>query len=299
MKLARFSRDDRTTIGLVREGRVIELSHLLPDAPSTVAEVLASGAALRQRINAALNRQPVGAGHALADVKLEAPIADAQKYMAIGMNYQDHADEAARAGIAIPKNQLWFNKQVSCITGPYYPVYKPRVSDKMDYEAEMGVVIGKRCRYVSEADARSVVAGYFVANDLTARDWQFASPTFTLGKSFDTHGPIGPWITTQDEIDDPHDLMMRLWVNGELRQEQSTGKMIYNIWQQIHHLSQVMTLEPGDLIATGTCANVGIALGKFLQPGDVVRVEIDKLGHIENRVIEEPVEDHVPDAAPV
>ena len=230
-------------------------------------------------------------------MKLEAPIPDAQKYLAIGMNYQDHADEAARAGVAVPKNQLWFNKQVSCITGPYSPVYKPRVSTKMDYEAEMGVVIGKRCRYVSEADARSVVAGYFVANDLTARDWQFASPTFTLGKSFDTHGPIGPWITTHDEIDDPHDLMMRLWVNGELRQEQNTGQMIYNIWQQIHHLSQVMTLEPGDLIATGTCANVGIALGKFLQPGDVVKVEIDKLGYIENRVIEEPVEDHVPDAA--
>lgn len=297
MKLARISLEDRTTIGLVRDGRVIELSQLLPDAPSTIIEVLSAGAALRQRINAVLAVQPAGAGHALSDVKLEAPIADAQKYMAIGMNYQDHADEAARAGIAIPKNQLWFNKQVSCITGPYAPVYKPRVSDKMDYEAEMGVVIGKRCRYVSEADARSVVAGYFVANDLTARDWQFASPTFTLGKSFDTHGPIGPWITTHDEIDDPHDLMMRLWVNGELRQEQNTGKMIYNIWQQIHHLSQVMTLEPGDLIATGTCANVGIALGKFLQPGDVVKVEIDQLGHIENRVIEEPVEDHAPDAA--
>jgi len=297
MKLARFTRDDRTTIGLVRDGRVFELSQLLPDAPSNLVEVLAGGATLHQRINAALDRQPADAGHALSDVKLEAPIADAQKYMAIGMNYQDHADEAARAGIAIPKNQLWFNKQVSCITGPYAPVYKPRVSDKMDYEAEMGVVIGKRCRYVSEADARSVVAGYFVANDLTARDWQFASPTFTLGKSFDTHGPIGPWITTHDEIDDPHDLMMRLWVNGELRQEQNTGKMIYNIWQQIHHLSQVMTLEPGDLIATGTCANVGIALGKFLQPGDVVKVEIDKLGHLENRVIEEPVEDYVPDAA--
>lgn len=297
MKLARFTRDDRTAIGLVRDGRVIEVSQLLPDAPSTVTGVLAAGAALRQRLNAALDRQPAGAGHALADVRLEAPIADAQKYLAIGMNYQDHADEAARAGVPVPKNQLWFNKQTSCITGPYAPVYKPRVSDKMDYEAEMGVVIGKRCRYVSEADARSVVAGYFVANDLTARDWQFASPTFTLGKSFDTHGPIGPWITTQDEIDDPHNLMMRLWVNGELRQEQNTGKMIYSIWQQIHHLSQVMTLEPGDLIATGTCANVGIALGKFLQPGDVVKVAIDQLGHIENRVIEEPVEDHVPDAA--
>jgi 2-keto-4-pentenoate hydratase/2-oxohepta-3-ene-1,7-dioic acid hydratase in catechol pathway len=209
--------------------------------------------------------------------------------MAIGMNYQDHADEAAKAGIKMPLNQLWFNKQVSCITGPYDPIYKPRVSEKMDYEAELGVVIGKRCRYVSLEDARSVVGGYFVLNDVTARDWQFKSPTFTLGKSFDSHGPIGPWITTADEIADPHALDMKLWVNGELRQQSSTGGMIYNIWQQIHELSQVMTLEPGDLIATGTCANVGIALGKFLQPGDVVKVEIAGLGHIENAVEQEPV----------
>jgi 2-keto-4-pentenoate hydratase/2-oxohepta-3-ene-1,7-dioic acid hydratase in catechol pathway len=133
-----------------------------------------------------------------------------------------------------------------------------------------------------------VVGGYFVANDVTARDWQFASPTYTLGKSFDTHGPTGPWIVTPDEVPDPHNLEMRLTVNGELRQKQNTGTMIYNIWQQIAHLSTVMTLMPGDLIATGTCAGVGIALGKFLQPGDVVRVEIDGIGHIENRIVQEP-----------
>jgi len=168
------------------------------------------------------------------------------------------------------------------------PIYKQHVSEKLDYEAELGVVIGKRCRYVSVDDAPGIVGGYFVANDVTARDWQFKSPTFTLGKSFDSHGPIGPWITTADEVADPHNLLMQLWVNGELRQQTNTGRMIHNIWQQVHELSQVMTLEPGDLIATGTCANVGIALGKFLQPGDVVRVEIEGLGHIENRVEAEP-----------
>ena len=204
------------------------------------------------------------------------------------MNYHDHAEEARKAGMTVPAHQLWFNKQVTCINGPYDPIYKPRVSEKMDYEAELGVVIGKRCRYVSVEDAPSVVGGYFVANDVTARDWQFKSPTFTLGKSFDSHGPIGPWITTADEVADPHNLVMQLWVNGELRQKTNTGGMIYDIWQQIHELSQVMTLEPGDLIATGTCANVGIALGKFLQPGDVVKVEIEGLGHIENRVEAEP-----------
>ena len=223
------------------------------------------------------------AGRPLASVRLEAPIPDAQKYLAIGMNYHDHAEEARKGGMAVPQHQLWFNKQVTCINGPYDPIYKPRVSEKMDYEAELGVVIGKRCRYVSVEDAPSVVGGYFVANDVTARDWQFKSPTFTLGKSFDSHGPIGPWITTADEVADPHNLLMRLWVNGELRQQANTGGMIHDIWQQIHELSQVMTLEPGDLIATGTCAGVGIVLGKFLQPGDVVKVEIEGLGHIENR----------------
>lgn len=291
MKLARFTLNGRTTIGAVQGDQIIEIERLDPCAPETIRELLAVGVDGRSRIAEALRHAPTG--HALSAVRLEVPIPDAQKYLAIGMNYHDHAEEAARAGVPVPKHQLWFNKQVSCITGPYDPIYKPRVSEKMDYEAELGVVIGKRCRYVSEADARSVVGGYFVSNDVTARDWQFKSATFTLGKSFDSHGPIGPWITTADEVADPHDLQMALWVNGEQRQRTSTSGMIYNIWQQIHELSQVMTLEPGDLIATGTCANVGIALGKFLQPGDVVKVAIDGLGHIENRVETETVADYV------
>ncbi|KAF1065004.1 MULTISPECIES: fumarylacetoacetate hydrolase family protein [Burkholderiaceae] len=286
MKLARYTHDGVTTIGAVDGDRVVALKALDPSAPDSIREVMASGPALLSRLEQML--RDVKGGVSLRLVKLEAPIPDAQKYLAIGMNYQDHADEAARAGITVPPHQLWFNKQVSCITGPFDPILKPHVSDKMDYEAEMGVVIGKRCRYVSVEDAPSVVGGYFVANDVTARDWQFKSPTFTLGKSFDTHGPIGPWITTANDIVDPHALQMKLWVNGELRQSASTGGMIYNIWEQIHELSQVMTLEPGDLIATGTCANVGIALGKFLQPGDVVKVEIEGLGHIENTVAAEP-----------
>lgn len=286
MKLARYTYDGVTTIGAVDGDRVVALKALDPSAPASIRDVLAAGPALLSRLEQTL--RDVNDGVPLARVKLEAPIPDAQKYLAIGMNYQDHADEAARAGITVPPHQLWFNKQVSCITGPFDPIVKPRVSDKMDYEAEMGVVIGKRCRYVSVEDAPSVVGGYFVANDVTARDWQFRSPTFTLGKSFDTHGPIGPWITTANDIADPHALQMKLWVNGELRQSASTGGMIYSIWEQIHELSQVMTLEPGDLIATGTCANVGIALGKFLQPGDVVKVEIESLGHIENTVAAEP-----------
>ena len=285
MKLIRYTHDARTSIGVVDDGHAVELANLLPDAPGSLKEVLADAANLYPRIRAALAKATVRVP--LSAVRLEAPVPDAQKYLAIGMNYADHAEEARRAGIAVPKTQLWFNKQVTCIVGPWDDVQKPRASEKVDYEAELGVVIGRRCRHVSEADAPGVVGGYFVANDVTARDWQFASPTYTLGKSFDTHGPTGPWIVTSDEVPDPHNLEMSLTVNGELRQKQNTGTMIHNIWQQIAHLSTVMTLMPGDLIATGTCAGVGIALNKFLKPGDVVRVEIDGIGHIENRIVAE------------
>ena len=286
MKLIRFTHAGQTDIGVVDGESAIRLSSVLPDAPRSIKDVLAGGAPLRARIQAGI--AGAKARIPLADVRLEAPIPDAQKYMAIGMNYEDHAEEARKAGHAVPKTQLWFNKQVTCIVGPYDDVQCPRASERVDYEAELGVVIGKKCRHVSEADAPSVVGGYFVADDVTARDWQMASPTYTLGKSFDTHGPTGPWVVTADEVPDPHNLEMRLTVNGELRQKQNTGKMIHNIWQQIAHLSTVMTLMPGDLIATGTCAGVGIALNKFLKPGDVVRVEIDGIGHIENRFVAEP-----------
>ncbi|WP_321926440.1 fumarylacetoacetate hydrolase family protein [Burkholderia sp. BCC1998] len=287
MKLARYTYLGQTMIGVVRDQQVFDLGPFLPPVLTTIRELLSAGAPLLAEIEKAVGTSSNGTP--LEDVRLECPVPDAQKYLAIGMNYHDHAEEAARAGVPMPKSQVWFNKQVTCLTGPFDPIFKPRVSDKMDYEAELGVVIGRRCRYVSIEEARNVVGGYFVSNDVSARDWQLKSPTFTLGKSFDSHGPIGPWITTADEVPNPHALEMKLWVNGELRQQTNTGKMIYNIWEQIHELSQVMTLEPGDLIATGTCANVGIALGKFLQPGDVVRVDIQQLGHIENMVADEPI----------
>jgi 2-keto-4-pentenoate hydratase/2-oxohepta-3-ene-1,7-dioic acid hydratase in catechol pathway len=178
---------------------------------------------------------------------------------------------------------------VSCITGPYDAVQMPRVSDKLDYEAELGVVIGRRCRHVSVEDAPLVVAGYVVCNDVSVRDWQMRSPTMMLGKSFNTHGPFGPWIVTADEVADPHALRMRSLVNGKVRQDESTGEMIYDIWQQIAYLSTVMTLEPGDVLATGTPSGVGVAMTPpgFVKVGDVMRVEIDGIGHIENVVAAE------------
>jgi 2-keto-4-pentenoate hydratase/2-oxohepta-3-ene-1,7-dioic acid hydratase in catechol pathway len=281
MKLVRFNQDaagiGTARIGKLVGGKVIEFLHL--PGGSSMRALLTDYQTLEPALQAA--EDPA---YDLGAIRLLAPIDDPQKFLAIGMNYQAHADEAAAAGIPIPTSQLWFNKQVSCITGPYDAIELPVVSDQLDYEAEMAVVIGKACRHVKESEARGVIAGYMVTNDVTVRDWQRKSPTYTLGKSFDTHGPLGPWLTTDDEITDPHALEMVLTVNGEERQRDVTSGMIYNIFQQISYLSTVMTLLPGDVLATGTPAGVGIARGTFLRDGDVVRVDIAGLGSIENTV---------------
>lgn len=281
MKLARFHiAAGPVLLGRVEGDEVIEVGAIAGDSLKALLPRLAE---LQEQL-AAVD----GARHALADVVLDPPVDAPQKYLAIGMNYKAHAEEAAAAGIPIPKNQLWFNKQVSSINAPFGDIVRPAVSEQLDYEIELGVVIGQRCRHVAAEDARSVVAGYLVANDVSVRDWlNKRSPTFTLGKSFDTHGPIGPWLTTDDEIADPLALRMRLTVNGEERQSWTTDDMIHDIWQQIAELTTVMTLEPGDVIATGTPAGIGAPTQRWLKPGDVVRAEIDGLGAIENRVVDE------------
>jgi 2-keto-4-pentenoate hydratase/2-oxohepta-3-ene-1,7-dioic acid hydratase in catechol pathway len=192
--------------------------------------------------------------------------------------------------MATPEFPVFFNKQTTCVTGPGDPIHVPRVSALVDYEGELGIVIGRRCRHVPAARAHEVIAGYTVVNDVTVRDWQFKSPTMTIGKSFDTHGPTGPWVVTADEIADPQDLRLRTWVNDELLQDASTKEMVFDCAQQIETLSTAFTLEPGDIIATGTPAGVGIVRNPpvFLQPGDTVRIEIDGIGVLENPVIAEP-----------
>lgn len=281
MKLVRFTQDGRTRIGKMIDQRVVDLSSL-PGVSDSMRQLLTDLPRLRASLEAA--QIP---SFALTEVQLEAPVNDPQKFLGIGMNYRKHAEEARQAGIPIPESQLWFNKQVSCINGPYAPVVKPGVTEKMDYEVELGVVIGQRCRHVQASDAAAVIAGYLIVNDVSARDWLHKSPTFTLGKSFDTYGPIGPWLTTVDEVDDPLNLEMKLFVNGELRQHSLTGDMIYDIYAQIAYLSTVMTLEPGDILATGTPSGIGAPTGRFLNHGDVMRLEIDGLGHIENPVVAE------------
>lgn len=283
MKLLRFASSTGPKLGVTRDGEIFGLDALADRYP-TIRSIVAGGPPALDEIAEVIDRAPPTAP--LASVKLLAPIERPGKYLAIGMNYAAHVEESEKAGIATPKQQLWFNKQTTCISGPFDDI-DPGVTEKLDYEAELGVVIGTPARYVDEGDASRHVFGYFVANDVTARDWQFHTPTFTIGKSFDTHGPIGPWIVTADEIPDPHALMLRCYVNGELRQESETSQMVHNIWKQISYLSTAFTMESGDLIASGTPSGVGVAMEPqvFLRPGDVVRCEIDGIGAIENRVV--------------
>ena len=210
------------------------------------------------------------------------------KILAIGLNYQAHAEES---NMDIPKYPVVFTKQATSANGPYAPIHSPQETKMLDYEGELGIVIGKRCRRVSKDDAYKVIAGFCVLNDVSVREWQFLAtpPQFTMGKSWDTHNPFGPAIVTADEVD-PHHLMLRTFVNGELRQETNTDDLIFNCYDIIEFLSTAFTLEPGDVIATGTPSGVGAAMQPqaTLQIGDIVKVEIEGLGFIENEVIAEP-----------
>ncbi len=169
-------------------------------------------------------------------------------------------------------------------------IHRPKVSAKLDYEGELAFVIGTRCRQVPVDKAHHVIAGFTIANDVSVRDWQFRSPTFTLGKSFDTHGPLGPWLVTSDEIGDPHNLDLKTWIDDELRQNSNTRNMIFNCYEMIAYLSQAMTLEPGDVIATGTPAGVGVKMTPrgYMLPGQTARIEIEGIGTLVNPVVEEP-----------
>ena len=270
MKLARYEHDRSIAVGAVIGDEIVPLSGVTSvlDAPSAVPDV---------------PRLP------LADVRLLAPVPRPPKFLAAGLNFEDHLEET---GMARPSSPVFFNKQTTCVVGPGDDVHRPRVSEMLDYEGELGVVIGRRCRHVPAESAMDVIAGYLIVNDVTVRDWQLRSPTMTLGKSFDTHGPIGPWLTTADEIADPHDLAIRTWLNGELVQDGTTRSMIFDITTQIVTLSTAFTLEPGDIIATGTPAGVGLMRKPplWMKPGDVVRVEIDGLGALENPIVEEPAD---------
>jgi len=284
MKLATFTHAGTTRIGLVDGEEVVDLAAAAPELPREMVAFLGAGPAAMAAAKASLAG---GARVPLADVRLEAPVLRPPKFLCVGLNYADHVAESGRE---TPQYPTIFNKQSTCVVGPTDPVHVPRASHVVDYEGELGFVIGRRCRHVSREDAADVIAGYLIVDDVTVRDWQLRTPTWTVGKSFDTHGPIGPWIVTADELPDPHQLRLRTWVNGDLRQDSNTKELIFDCFTLISHLSTAFTLEPGDVIATGTPAGVGIGMKppQLLSAGDVVRIEIEGIGWIENPVIDEP-----------
>ena len=280
MKLATFIHANNTRIGRVEDWEVVDLSNC--DLPGEMSALLAAGPGAME-----VARETDGLRIALDDVELCAPVLRPPKILAIGLNYKDHIEET---GLDTPAFPMFFNKQSTAANGPYAPIHLPRVSDKLDYEGELGFVIGRHCRHVPRERAHEVIAGYVVCNDVSVRDWQFRAQTFTIGKSFDTHSPFGPWIVTADEIADPHALELKTFVNGELRQHSNTSHLVFDCFDQIETLTKAMTLEPGDLLITGTPSGVGIGFKphKYLKVGDKVRVEIQSIGHIENEVITEP-----------
>lgn len=280
MKLASFELSTVRSIGRVEGDEIVDIGHVAP-----TMELL-----LERGVEAA--RGATGTRRSLSEVRLLAPVTRPGKYLAIAANYQSHIDEilANNPAYVPPIHQRWFTKMPNAINGPFDPIPMPPESTELDYEVELAIVIGTRCRRVSVADAPAVVAGYTVHNDVSVRDWQRRSPTIMLGKAWDRHGPIGPWLVTPDEIGDPHALELTCTVNGEIRQSGSTSEMINSCWEQIAYLSTVMTLEPGDVIATGTPLGTGGSMRppRYLQVGDVVRCEVERIGFIE-AVIEEEV----------
>lgn len=285
MKLATFTHQGATRIGVVRDDGIVDLAAAAPELPRDMIGLLEDAKAMARAKDVSATAPTIP----LTDITLRAPVLNPGKILAIGLNYRDHVEES---GAKLPEHQVWFNKQHNCVQGPYDGINLPVVSSMLDYEAEMCFVIGKRCKHVPVERAHEVIAGYFVGNDVSVRDWQLRTNTWQIGKSFDTHGPIGPWIVTPDEVGDPHALAIKAFVNGELRQSSNTKHLIFNCFDQVAHLSQAFTLDVGDVIFSGTPGGVGAAMKPpvFLKAGDAVKIEIDKLGFIENHVVPEKAE---------
>ncbi|MDG2305873.1 MAG: fumarylacetoacetate hydrolase family protein [Candidatus Binatia bacterium] len=218
--------------------------------------------------------------------RLEAPVPRPGTVLAVGVNYKDHA---AEAGFELPKYPALFSKVASCIAGPEDAIVRPRVSELLDWEGELCFVIGKRARHVTANEALDYVAGFTIGNDVSVRDWQFHSQTMMMGKSFDTHGPIGPAIVTRDEVPDYRDLDLKTLVNGEVKQDSNTRHLIFGVEEVLEYVTQAFTLHPGDVVFTGTPSGIGGSRRppEFLKAGDVVRVEISGLGALENAVFDE------------
>ena len=285
MKLTTFTTRENSTprVGIVRDNGIVDLSQLA-SIPSTLKAILAEGESVLDKIR----KFEVSATDTIDSLKVDlcAPIPNPGKILAIGLNFGDHI---AETGMDKPEHQMWFNKQHNCTNSPRGDINLPSVSTMLDFEGELCLIIGKRCKHVPRERAHEVIAGFCVGNDVTVRDWQFRAQTMQIGKSFDTHGPMGPYLVTPDEVGDPHKLELHTYVNGEERQHSNTKHLIFDCYDAIAHLTQAYTLDVGDVLFMGTPSGVGMASKPpvFLKEGDVVRVEIEKLGFIENTVVPE------------
>ncbi len=297
MKLVRFSQNGQSPrLGALQGDRIADLQ------ASLAATLAKRGVARAQAIAAALvpnsTREFLEGGAASQDAvasitewvtvpknvaRLHAPIADPSKFICIGLNYRDHAEEA---GQPIPKEPPIFPKWNTAILDPGEPILRPRGSKQLDWEVELGVVIGRTARFVPRERALDYVAGYTIINDVSARDFQFITSQWAAGKIGDTLAPVGPYIADRTEVPDPHVLDLKLWVNGSLMQTGNTKTFIFDVRYLVSYLSNLITLSPGDLIATGTPPGVGFARKPpvFLQPGDSCRLEITDLGTLENSI---------------
>jgi 2-keto-4-pentenoate hydratase/2-oxohepta-3-ene-1,7-dioic acid hydratase in catechol pathway len=266
-------------VGLVTADRVADVSSL---GYPTMLDLLEGGPAALNKVTTA-KLETV----ALASVKLLAPIPRPRKLICVGLNYRDHAEET---GSEIPAVATIFNKFATSVIGTGDAIVLPKVSSKPDYEAEFAFVIGKGGRHIPEAEWEDHVFGYTIVNDVSARDYQRATTQWLMGKTFDTFAPMGPWIVTKDEISDPHDVDVRMVINGQLLQNGNTRNLIFKIPYLISFLSSVFTLEPGDIVSTGTPAGVGAARTppRWLLPGDDVAVQISGIGELRNPVVAEP-----------
>lgn len=285
MKLVSFRRNGASGVGVLLEEEIVDLAAARPEWGGDMLSFLSAGEAAREAARAAVDdgshRLP------LASVRLEAPVPKPGKFLAVGLNYADHIAETGRQA---PEFPTFFNKQTTCVNRPGGPIHVPRASSRVDYEGELAFVIGRRCRHVRRDEAARVIAGYTIVNDVSVRDWQARAPTMILGKGWDTHGPMGPCLVTADELGDPHALDLRTWVNGEPRQSSNTRHLIFDCYTLVETLSTMCTLEPGDVVATGTPSGVGVAMQppKFLADGDLVRIEIAGIGRLESPVVDEP-----------
>jgi 2-keto-4-pentenoate hydratase/2-oxohepta-3-ene-1,7-dioic acid hydratase in catechol pathway len=278
MKLATYTDNGQTRTGIVVGDNIIDSG-----VDGTMIDLIRDWDALKSGLEV---KAAADVGVPLSSVKLEAPVQRPGKIFAIGLNYADHIEESK---METPQRQVWFTKAQTSVNAPYADIEIALGTVTNDYEVELVAIIGKGGKHIAEADAPAAIFGYCVGNDVTERMWQHGSPQWSLGKSFDTHAPMGPWIVTADEVGDPHALGLRCFVNGEKRQESNTNHLVFNIWQQVEHLSVGMTLEPGDCLFTGTPGGIGAAMDprQFLQPSDIVRCEVDRLGHIEGTMIAE------------